>query len=220
MARPRSDIHLRIVEAARVRFLAEGVDGASLREIARDADTNLGMIVYYFPTKDDLFSAVVESVYGNLVREMSQILGADTAVSERLHHAFVRLGSASDVELQVLRLMVREGLSSSARLRRIFARLMRGHLPLLMATIADGIQSGEFDATIPAPFILLAIIGLGPLPQVARLATRALPMFSALPDADELAALSVRILFRAVGATKRAGVRAGARKKRIGRSGR
>ena len=37
MARPRSDIQPRIVEAARYRFLRAGVDGASLREIAKDA---------------------------------------------------------------------------------------------------------------------------------------------------------------------------------------
>src|SRR4029077_6434218 len=57
MARPRSDIQPRIVRAARERFLAEGVDGASLRTIASDAGTNVGMVFYYFPTKDDLFLA-------------------------------------------------------------------------------------------------------------------------------------------------------------------
>jgi len=202
MARPRSDIDLRIVEAARTRFVAEGVDGASLREIARDADTNLGMIVYYFPTKDDLFNAVVEEVYGELVGEMALILGTDAPVRERLHQAFVRLGTASEVELQVVKLIAREALISSSRLRRILSRFLRGHLPLLMAIISEGIRSGEFDPTIPAPVILLAVIGLGPLPQMARLAARALPLFVRLPSADELAALSVRMLFGAVGATK------------------
>ena len=39
MARPRTDIRARIVRAARARFLAAGVDGASLREIAQLAKT-------------------------------------------------------------------------------------------------------------------------------------------------------------------------------------
>jgi AcrR family transcriptional regulator len=63
MPRPKSDIDARIVAAARARFLVEGVDGASLRSIAQDAGTNVGMIYYYFPTKDDLFLGVVEDVY-------------------------------------------------------------------------------------------------------------------------------------------------------------
>ena len=62
MARPRSDIQKRIVLAARTRFLADGVDGASLRHIARAARTSIGMVYYYFPTKDDLFLAVVEEL--------------------------------------------------------------------------------------------------------------------------------------------------------------
>jgi AcrR family transcriptional regulator len=44
MARPASDIAPRIVHAARERFLFEGVDGASLRNIAKDAGTNIGMV--------------------------------------------------------------------------------------------------------------------------------------------------------------------------------
>jgi AcrR family transcriptional regulator len=202
MGRPRSDIQPRIVEAARGRFLAEGVDGASLREIARDAGTNIGMIVYYFPTKDDLFLSVVEEVYAKLVNDLAQILGAEKTARERLRDAFVRLGTASDLELEVMQLMAREAMSSSARLRRILARFMRGHVPLVIATISDGIRNGEFDASIPAPFIFLAVLGLGPLPQIARRAARALPIFSSLPDADRLADLSTSLLFRAVGATK------------------
>jgi AcrR family transcriptional regulator len=199
MARPRSDIQPRIVHAARARFLAQGVDGASLREIARDAGTNIGMVVYYFPTKDDLFLAVVEEVYVGVVADLATILGAPGSARERLGQAFVRLGKTSDLELEVIRLVVREALSSSTRLRRILARFMRGHLPLLMATISDGVRSGELDATIPEPLILLACLGLGALPQVARRASRSLPLWSSLPSAEQLADLSIHLLFRAVG---------------------
>jgi AcrR family transcriptional regulator len=220
MARPRSDIQPRIVEAARARFLAEGVDGASLREIARDAGTNIGMIVYYFPTKNDLFLAVIEEVYEGLVSDMTKILGPDGLARERLRSAFVRLGSASDRELDVIQLMAREALSSSTRLRRIVARLMRGHVPLVMATISDGIRTGEFDSTIPAPFILLAAVGLGALPQIARRASHVLPVFSSLPGPDRLADISIGLLFRAVGATTSSSRHRspGQRKTRTGRS--
>jgi AcrR family transcriptional regulator len=202
MARPRSDIQPRIVEAARARFLAEGVDGASLREIARDAKTNIGMIAYYFPTKDDLFLEVVEEVYAKLVADLALILGAGKSARERLRGAFVRLGMATEIELEVMQLILREALSSSKRLRRIIARFMRGHVPLVVATIADGIRDGEFDAAIPAPFILVAVLGLGPLPQLARRASQALPVFAGLPGPDRLADLSIDLLFRAVGAPK------------------
>jgi len=199
MPRPRSDIPSRIVAAARARFLAEGVDGASLREIAREARTNIGMVVYYFPTKDDLFLAVVEEVYALLVREMEQLLTTGGTARQRLRRVFVRLGRASDLEMDVIRLIAREALSSSTRLRRILARFMRGHVPLVVETIALGLQTGEFDPALPAPAILLAVIGIGALPQAIRRAARSLAPFSGLPDVEGLADLSIGLLERAVG---------------------
>ena len=72
MARPRGDISERLIKAAREAFLTQGVDGASLREIAAEAGTSLGMITYYFPTKDDLFLAVLEQVYPKLLADLAR----------------------------------------------------------------------------------------------------------------------------------------------------
>jgi AcrR family transcriptional regulator len=214
MARPRSDIRPRIVKSAHARFLAEGVDGASLREIARDARTNVGMIVYYFPTKDDLFSAVVEEVYAGILDDLKKVLENDGPVRDRLRGAFVRLGSATNLELDVLQLIARESLSSSTRLRRIVARFMRGHVPLVIATISDGIRSGEFDAAIPMPLVLLATLGLGVLPQIARRASRSWPIFASMPDPGRLADISIGLLYRAVGAPGASPARVSAPKSR------
>jgi AcrR family transcriptional regulator len=202
MARPRSDIRPRLLEAARARFLADGVDGASLREIARDAKTNLGMIVYYFPTKDDLFFAVIEETYASLTSELETILRAKKSTHDRLHAGFVRLGTASERELDVMRLLAREALSSSERRHRIVERFLRGHLPILFTTLAEAVRAGEFDATLPAPFLALAVMGLGGMPQLFRRAMGDVPAFGPLPEPDALAELSLDVLQRAIGAPK------------------
>jgi AcrR family transcriptional regulator len=214
MARPRSDIQPRIVEAARARFLSEGVDGASLREIAREAGTNIGMVVYYFPSKDDLFLAVVEEVYAKILSDLEQAFGAHETARLRLRHALVRLGSASEHEMEVLRLMAREVLLSSTRFKRIVARFMRGHLPLFIATVAQGAREGEFDASVPLPLLVLSVMGLCGLPQILRRAAADVPLFAALPGADGLADATLDILFRAVG-----GPRAAAKKDIAKRAG-
>jgi AcrR family transcriptional regulator len=92
MPRPKSDIDVRILHAARERFLNEGVDGASLRAIAKDARTSIGMVYYYFPSKDDLFLAVVEEVYERVVSELSAALGSDVPVVERIRRRRAHLG--------------------------------------------------------------------------------------------------------------------------------
>ncbi|MGD0530141.1 MAG: TetR/AcrR family transcriptional regulator [Polyangiaceae bacterium] len=200
MARPRTDIQPRIVRAARARFLAEGVDGASLRTIASDAGTNIGMVFYYFPTKDDLFLAVVEEVYARLLDDLAKALAGSDPLRDRLERVFTRLGMASDEELAVVRLVVREVLLSSERFARVFTRVQRGHVALFLATLAEGVQSGVLDATIPPPLLLLATFGLGGLPQLIRRAAGDRPPFSMLPEPAKLAEASVELLLRAVGA--------------------
>lgn len=199
MARPRTDIQPRILHAARARFLAEGVEGASLRQIAKEARTSIGMVFYYYPTKDELFLAVVEEVYEKLLASLDQILSAKTPVRERLAQAFARLGEASDEELDVLRLVVREALLSSDRFRAVLGRFRTGHIALLVRTLAEGIEQHELADGPPLPILLVATMGIGGVPQVIRrVAGKSLPF--ALPSARDLAKASVTMLFEGVAA--------------------
>jgi TetR/AcrR family transcriptional regulator len=207
MPRPRSDIQPRIVRAARARFLESGVDGASLRTIASDAGTNVGMIFYYFPTKDDLFLAVIEEVYVRLLDDMAAALAGEAPVRERLERVFARIGRASDDELAVVRLVVREVLLSHERFGRVFARMQRGHVGMLLSTLADGIARGEIDERIPPPLLLLSCLGMGALPQMVRRAAGDRAPFSVLPAPEKLARESTELLFRAIGNNERAPVR-------------
>jgi len=215
MARPRTDIQERVLRAARARFLAEGVDGASLRTIAADAGTNVGMVFYYFPTKDDLFLAVVEQVYAGLLDGLGEALSGDGPVRARLERAFARLGMASDDELEVVRLVAREALVSSERFGKVLSRAQRGHIALLGAALSQGIERGEIDASVPLPLLLLATFGMGGLPQMIRRATagRATP-FALLPEPQQLARQSADLLFKAVGAKRPAARAARPRAKR------
>lgn len=204
MPRPRSDIQPRIVHAARARFLESGVDGASLRAIASDAGTNVGMVFYYFPTKDDLFLAVVEEVYVKLLDDIAAALAGDASVRERLERVFARIGRASEEELTVVRLVVREALLSHERFGRVFARMQRGHVAMILSTLAEGVARGDIDASIPPPLLLIACLGLGALPQLVRRAAGDRAPFSVLPDPEKLAHESSELLFRSIGKRKRA----------------
>ena len=176
MARPRSDIRPRVLEAARARFLLEGVDGASLRAIAADADTSVGMIHYYFPTKDELFLAVVEDIYAAMLADMATALAPDVPVEARLRRLYARLGAMTATEAATLRLIIREALVSSARLARIVERFRRGHVPLMVATITDGMRAGVVRTDVPPLLLGLVTFALGAVPPVlARQAGASFP---------------------------------------------
>lgn len=166
MARRRSDIDARILNAARSRFLLEGVDGASLRAVARDAGTSIGMIYYYFPTKEALFLGVVESAYQRVLRDIEAALAPDVPVKERLHRLYVRIGRLDPEESDVMRLTVREALVSSERRERLLERFQRGHFPIVVRTILEGFSDGTLDRSLHPLVVLASTIAIGALPPV------------------------------------------------------
>lgn len=201
MARPRSDIRPRVVDAARVRFLADGVDGASLRGIAKDAGTSVGMVHYYFPSKDELFFAVVEDVYGGLLEELQTLLTGDGGFEERLEEVAVHLGHMSETELDVVRIIIREALVSTERRDRLLMRFSKGHLALLYATLERAAAEGELDASLPLPALVPMIFGTTVLPQLLRRIVGAdAPGFLAhLPEPKQLANLGTHVLMHGIG---------------------
>lgn len=199
MARPRSDIRVRILHAARERFLRQGVDGASLRRIARDARTSIAMIYYYFPTKDDLFAAVVEEVYEVVLVDLTVALDPALPVEERIGRLYRRIGAASEDETLVIRLVLREALVSSERLDRLFERFQRGHLPYVLRTIADGFAGGTFDARLHPLVVMLTMIALGGPGQLLRRVVETRLPSAGAPAGEALSELFVGVLLHGVG---------------------
>jgi AcrR family transcriptional regulator len=198
MARPRSDIEPRIVHAARRRFLKEGVDGASLRKIASDAGTSIGMVYYYFPNKDDLFFAVVEEVYQGIMRDITSALANDVPVKERIFRVYDRIGKLSKLELAAVQLIAREVLVSSKRLDRLIARFQKGHIPMVLQTLAEGMADGTIDSALPPALLFLCTVAVGAVPQVVR---RVAGQRLKLPgiDDEQFARNLVGVLFHGIG---------------------
>jgi AcrR family transcriptional regulator len=203
MARPASDIRPRLVRAARARFLSRGVDGASLREIAAAAETSIGMVYYHFKTKDDLFLAVVEEVYSKVLADLEAALAPGPSVRERLRRIFRRIAVLSDEELTVIRLVLREALVSSARLDRLLARFLRGHLPLVMSLLQEGVRDGTLDENRHVLILMMATFALAGPPQFVRRAVRGRLPSTDLPSGEALADQLLEVLLGGVEAPRR-----------------
>src|SRR5258705_3674713 len=67
----------RILEAALEIFAERGFEGAKTREIAARAATNLGLIKYYFDSKEKLWRAAVDRVFGSLAEVVGSAIPAD-----------------------------------------------------------------------------------------------------------------------------------------------
>ncbi|HSU40081.1 MAG TPA: TetR/AcrR family transcriptional regulator [Polyangiaceae bacterium] len=204
MARPRTDIEPRILAAARQSFRERGVEAASLRAIARDAGTSIGMIYYYYPTKDELFFAVVEETYQKLLADLERLLSPEASVDERLRRLFERVAQVSDEEVFILRLVAQEGLLQSPRFERLVERFLRGHVPLVLKTVFDGIREGTLDAKRHPVVLLLATFGLAGPPQLIRRALGSRLPVPGAPEGTVLARELVDVLLHGIAPARKA----------------
>lgn len=85
MARAVSQAQTRaaLIEAAREAFLAHGIDGASLAQIAEAAGCTTGAVYANFPGKDDLFLAVLDARAGS-VQGQALIVEAGLSMDDSL----------------------------------------------------------------------------------------------------------------------------------------
>ena len=72
--RRKPNCQARILNAAEAAFVDDGYNGASMRDIVRDADVNLATVYYYFGSKRGLMEAVLKRRFGPLRREHLEVL--------------------------------------------------------------------------------------------------------------------------------------------------
>jgi AcrR family transcriptional regulator len=72
--RQREETRERIVAAAVACFAERGFRAASTREIASRAGTNQGLITYHFRSKDELWKAAADQLFGGLRDQMAERL--------------------------------------------------------------------------------------------------------------------------------------------------
>jgi AcrR family transcriptional regulator len=88
-AKSASDSKTRqILDGARLVFLADGFDGASVSDIARAAGVSKGTLYVYFPSKGDLFEALIRSDRAQQAEQMFQF-GPD---DDDLDQVLTRIG--------------------------------------------------------------------------------------------------------------------------------
>jgi AcrR family transcriptional regulator len=109
----------RIVEAAAGAFAEKGFRGASTREIARRAGANQGLITYHFRSKEALWRAAADHIFGLLeARLVARLaaLGSDDPVDVARAgiREYVRFAAACP---ELFRLMVEEAKRDDERMQ-------------------------------------------------------------------------------------------------------
>jgi AcrR family transcriptional regulator len=185
----------RLVAAALPVFAARGFDGATTREIARRAGVALAALPYHFETKEALWRASVDRIFGLLAERFALRLDGLASVDPRerpraLLRDFVRF-AAEHPELH--RFMLQEGSGPSPRL----TWLVETHVRPLYDVVRERIvEARSLGVGVPGrpEHLYYAMIGAASMPYAMA------PEFALLagtkPDAKALVEAHVELLLR------------------------
>jgi AcrR family transcriptional regulator len=140
-----------ILQVATELFASRGYEGTTTREIARRARVNEAIIFRHFPTKEDLYWAVIEAKCAAKagVQVMVTILDA----GDDLRNTFINLAETMlrrrEKDPSLMRLLLFSGLENHRLSQRFFETYIVDYYQILSEHIRKRIASGEFRKVNP-----------------------------------------------------------------------
>ncbi len=172
-----------IVDAALALFSETGFAATTVAAIARRAGVTKGTVYLYFPSKEDLFAAVIRDRTLPMIEQGEALSAAFTGTSsDLLRQLFSRWFAVlrAPERIAIPRLMIAESVAFPDLARFFVEEIVQRGRSLFAGAIRRGIASGEFRPVDPD---LAARLATAPLIYAALHQTSYAP-FDAPMDAD------------------------------------
>jgi TetR/AcrR family transcriptional regulator len=151
-----------ILKAAIREFSAHGLSGARTDAIAQAAGANKALLYYYFKNKEGLYSAAIESVSADVVRNALAALDPKYSPGERLLRCalnhFDRILTKHEFQSLLQQEMVRVQRNEQTGGPTFFQSAFRPLMERLLTAIEEGIRAGELCDAEPMQ-VVYAIFG-------------------------------------------------------------
>jgi AcrR family transcriptional regulator len=138
---------IQILDAAFEEFVAHGFSATRLEDIADRTGVTKGTIYVYFPTKEDLFSAMIRHISVPLEDLLREAVALHGSHAERLR-SFLLLaydGIAQDRRSrELLRFVISEGSRFRQLINDHFADVVEPLLKRTQLILDEGMMAGEF----------------------------------------------------------------------------
>jgi TetR/AcrR family transcriptional regulator len=139
----------KILEVAEARFAQRGFAGVGMREVALSAGLGKSSLFHHFPTKAELYVAVIERVIARIEAHVLPALGAEGGVLRQLDRAVDALIDALAEHPTTARLLLRSlvedtelEVTKPASLAAVEARIA-ALVARFSALLAAGVETGE-----------------------------------------------------------------------------
>lgn len=148
----------RILEAAEAVFARQGLNGTRIRKIAEAAGVNNATLYTYFPSKTELYEAVIERGIRpliNLVTEFSAGTNDMEAARKLVREGMKHLRERPNLS----RLIYLEIISEGGYLAELYAKWLRPLFNPGVAQLKKGTESTPWEGNL-APLIVTAFVQL------------------------------------------------------------
>jgi AcrR family transcriptional regulator len=179
--RPRfvagSDMRERLLDAAVMRFAAEGIAATSTAKIASDAGVTAAMVHYYFKNRESLLDAVAEErLLSNVQSVWTPAAQAETPAIELVRGLVQRIMRAGQVQPWLPTLWLREVVSDGGQLReRLLSRLPLAHVQKFISNLAEAQHLGKLNPEVEPRLVVISLLGLTLLPLATMSIWRSVP---------------------------------------------
>jgi len=155
----KSDItKQKIMEAAEAAFSQKGLYGARVDEICAEAGVNKRMIYAYYGSKEQLYIAVLDTVYARLAEREKELLDQEMdcieAVKRIIRHSFEFLSENPTF----VKMVMWENLNEAEYLKLSDAKTIKGiSVHLLREKLHLGMEQGIFRAGLDVEALIVSI---------------------------------------------------------------
>jgi TetR/AcrR family transcriptional regulator len=136
--------HAEIVAAAERHFAERGFEATRLDDIAADVGIRRAAIFYHFGDKQDLYSAVLDELFGDWTAALPSV----GSPAERLEAALTGWIDFVAERPTVARLILREAANSQPGVVSAFVRAGKAPVEWFRRVIAEGVATGELKPLI------------------------------------------------------------------------
>lgn len=158
--RTESDTRDEILAAARKVFAQRGLDGTSVREVARAAKVNNAMIYYHFRDKEDLYRAVLSDSFSSMAAVWNdEIFKTSAPVKQKIQkyiEGYIRFQQVND---DLRRIMAMEFAGSGGNSTWICEKYFADNYAHLAGIFKDGMRNGELKKFDPS-LAVASLIGI------------------------------------------------------------
>jgi len=145
MKMEKADKKSSILEAAEKLFSELGYEGASTRQIAKEAGANMAMINYYFGSKEGVFMEIMGQRVSDFKHQLKEINEMEATVMEKLLLVVERYATRILCNLTFHKMMQRElSLPQRPEMFSTIKSAMLENMSVIEGIITEGIEEGTF----------------------------------------------------------------------------